>query len=494
MFKLRDWLKTQTLETLAYNTALFLGNLATSLVLGVYAYLGLFTRYLADDYCHTNLIAANGLIGGTLEKYLNTSDRYSTLIIVSFSEWFGPHGISFLPAIMIILWIIGLFWMLWEIKEITNLRWKPLAGFLFVTSVAFLSILQAPNRYQTIYWRSSMVTHFAPLVFIPFLGAFMIRRIRLKNGQRTTLWANLVCFLGAFLIGGFSEPPDAIQIVVSGLALVAVWLWIKGQMRRSALITLAWAFAGALLSMVTMYLSPANVIRLGIPPPSFPVLTELTLRFTIDFVLDTIRTLPLPSLVSVAVPALIVYGLYSLPPRQELSKQQKVHLWIAIVVIPALMYLLIAASFAPSAYGQSYPVPRARFAGRLMMTTALMLEGALLGVLAAQVRVPAIKPSTLSILAAILLGIAALYPLRATWKAYADLPEYRQRAAAWDTRDAQIKALVAEGKKRIVVEQLPGVEGVKELDTRARHWVNRCAAEYYGVNSIRAKPFSNNSQ
>jgi len=32
------------------------------------------------------------------------------------------------------------------------------------------------------------------------------------------------------------------------------------------------------------------------------------------------------------------------------------------------------------------------------------------------------------------------------------------------------------------------VYGTKELDTFETHWVNRCAANYYGVNSIRAIP------
>jgi hypothetical protein len=38
----------------------------------------------------------------------------------------------------------------------------------------------------------------------------------------------------------------------------------------------------------------------------------------------------------------------------------------------------------------------------------------------------------------------------------------------------------------LIIIQFDGLEGVKELDVNANHWVNRCAAKYYKVDSIRA--------
>ncbi len=152
----------------------------------------------------------------------------------------------------------------------------------------------------------------------------------------------------------------------------------------------------------------------------------------------------------------------------------------------ALMYVFIAASFAPSIYGQGYPVERARFAARLMMTTAAMLEGACLGVLAAEWR--ALRSRDLLVnLASIALLAAALYPLRVAGSILReDVPYARMWASAWDARQAQIYADKAKGVQDIVVGQLPGFEQVKELDPRAKFWANRCAAAFYGVQSIRA--------
>jgi hypothetical protein len=87
---------------------------------------------------------------------------------------------------------------------------------------------------------------------------------------------------------------------------------------------------------------------------------------------------------------------------------------------------------------------------------------------------------------AILLAVAALYPLRAAWLSLADVPVYRERAEAWDMREAQIYNLREQGQTDLIIIQFDGVEGVKEMDVNADHWVNRCAAKYYKVNSIRA--------
>ena len=52
----------------------------------------------------------------------------------------------------------------------------------------------------------------------------------------------------------------------------------------------------------------------------------------------------------------------------------------------------------------------------------------------------------------------------------------------------QINDLIAQGETDLLIVQLDGVEGVKEMEITEKHWVNRCAAKYYEVNSIRTAP------
>jgi hypothetical protein len=152
-----------------------------------------------------------------------------------------------------------------------------------------------------------------------------------------------------------------------------------------------------------------------------------------------------------------------------------------MILLLFLTYLFIAASFAPSVYGQSYPVPRARFIARVLMTVALLAEGGLLGTLVAQ------KPAYLRRFARFALLILALYPLRTAQRVSAEIPVYQQRAAAWDLRESEIRALKKDGERDLVVRFL-SKERIQDLGDRAGFRLNRCASVLYGVESIIAVP------
>ena len=482
-----DRFKGQNSTGILFQAALLLGSVTTVIALLVYAYLGTFTRYLADDYCLSYRLAAGGVLKVSIEKYLQTSNRFANSLLLGASELFGVHGTAYMPAVFIALWVFGLVWLLSQAAKTAGLRWRPLAGFFLAALLAFFTILQADNRYQSLYWRPGLVTYFAPLVFSIYLAGFIFFQVRRAGEGRPEWWAILTCFGVTLLVSGLSETITALQIGILALGLAAVLLWAKGRRRWDALTLLAATLAGASLAMLAMFISPANALRLGTPPPDFATLLGRSFKFAAEFIWNSLVTRPLPGLVSILMPLLIFYGLYSQPAPAQPSPGQKKRIWLIIVLIPLLMYLLIAASFSPSAYGQSYPVERARFPARFVMTAALMLEGVVLGILAAQIRL-AMKPALINLLL-VLLALSAIYPLRAAWQASALIPEYQARAMLWDERDAQIRAYRSQGVMDIVVQQLPGIDGVKELDSSPGHWVNQCAAAYYGVNAISALPY-----
>ncbi len=472
------------METPLHEIAVSIAGIATLISLGLFAYLGTFTRYLADDYCEAVLATSGNVIGALIQRYMNVSDRYSNLLFVAVSEFLARGNIRIVPVAMILLWTAALIWLVWEFKRLLELQWSLLVDILLGSLLAFFPIFEAPNRFQTIYWRSGMATHFAPLVYLTAFTALLLMFIRRYEGRRPALWVGPVLLVLAFFGGGFSEPPDAMLIVGSLLALIGVWFLMKGLDRQPALHLLAWTFAGGLLALIVMALAPGNSLRLGTPPPAIPLLIERTALYSLQFIHDSIDTLPLATTVSVAVSAFLFYPLFACAPA--LSSRQNARLAILLVLTPVLMYGMIAASFAPSVYGQAYPVERARFAGRWMMTSAALLEGGCLGILVAQWR-PLRSHSLWVNVASAALAVLAIYPLRAAATVLAsDLPYARRWSTAWDARQAMIYEQKASGQEAIVVPQLPGFEHVKELDPRPTVWVNRCAAGFYGVKSISA--------
>ncbi|MBT3314744.1 MAG: hypothetical protein HN390_09020 [Anaerolineae bacterium] len=450
-----------------FEYALLLQAFASGLALTVYAYIGTFTRLLADDYYHIYLTrSADGLLATSIEKYLEISNRYSNLLLFALGDQLGQQ---WLPTLMIFLWLLGLLWLFIELNKRAKSQLPHLMLLAIASLLVFLSILQAPNLYQTIYWLSGMTAYFAPLVFFPFLLVGIFAFLRKSRPKVALFGMALFNTLIAFLIGGLSETVGAMHISILALILITFWIWGTKEQRISASVLLGSTMLGGLLSLATMALSPANTIRSSAPPLPIPVFIERLFIFPYGFITDTFKTLPLPTLFTVLVAFLIFNNLPShLKDRKLIS--------YSLALAPIITFALIAASFAPSAYALSYPDARVRFPARFIMTSGLFIEGALLGMLFARE-----KFRTLSTL---FLVAAAIYPLRGAWQAYQSLPKYQAYANAWDTRDAYIQSKRDSGIMDIAVPPMDGMAGIKEFDIDPNHWVNRGAADYYGVDAI----------
>ncbi len=467
--------------------ALFLGVLTTSIGLALFAYLGTFSRYTSDDYCLSAFFLTDDLVDQMTRRYYVSSNRYTNILFIGLvDKIFGWYNVAILPALMLILFVLGLYLLLKEMERILVLGWNSWMILFLASLVALFSVLQAPALYETLYWRAGMTSHFAPLVFIPFFGAFLLRQIRLTDESIPSIWIQMVCLIGPLVIGGLSEPPTTVMITILILGIFATWIWGKGGFRRSTLILLLWSLAGAFLALAALALAPANSLRLGNPPPGLFELASRILVFPFEFILDTLRTRPTPTLVSVMMPAVLFYVHYSHSSR-NISNEARNRLGILMIAMVLIAYLLIAASFAPSAYGQSYPIGRARFTGRLLMTSALIADGALLGILLSNVRVKFFQSIYVRRFAILVLMILALYPIRTAWQTSMEIPAYQQRAAAWDERDSEIRALKAQGVRDLIVPFLPD-DQIQDLGDRTGFRLNRCAAALYGVDSILAIP------
>lgn len=279
----------------------------------------------------------------------------------------------------------------------------------------------------------------------------------------------------------------ATMITVLALMMPVVWFRMQSPVKKRILALLAWTFAGALLALLVMAFSPAISITIQDSPPGVVKLFMDSFLFSYLFILDTVKILPSPTVVSVLIPALLVW-LYKQARPSEFTQTQRRFVWIVFIASPFLMGLLIAAGFSPSVYGQGYPVERMRFLARALMTAALMLEGALIGLLLQNWQFKSNRYFGQVMGAVLFSAIAIIYPLRAVINVYGAVPEYRTRATLWDLREAYILRRINKGRTNLVIPEFPGVYGIKELDAQKDHWINKCAAAYYGVNSIRTVP------
>ena len=457
--------------------------------LAAIAYLGTFTRYMADDYCESYITKAYSPLGAVINRYEDgqwrAANRYSNLLFVGvIEELLGKQNLQIMPVVLMFLWVIGLVYLVRQVRQVAGIQWHIYMDIFLGVALAFFSILEAPNRFQTFYWRSSMATHFVPLVFLNFLLAFLFSRTQSNKEASPSVWAVIGLFFASFMIGGFSEPPVTVMVVGSGLGLVYIWFFVTNEKRRTLLSLTASVFAGAVSALIVMAVSPA-ALNLSRDTPSFVEWLYRTAQYTYLFLIDAFKSLPLPTLLSVVLPAALTFVIYREKERPNIINA-RVSRNIALA-LPFILILLIAAGFSTSAYGQSYPVARARFFAHYLITITLMFEGALLGMWLSQVKWK-FNSVRIEYIAMLIVLILALYPFRAGLQVIQDVPKYSRRAMKWDARENQINALIAQGETDLTIVQFDGVDGVKELDSFASHWVNVCAAKFYEVNSIRAIP------
>lgn len=458
--------------------------------LAVISYLGTFTRYMADDYCESYITKSYSPLGAVINRYeggqWRAANRYSNLLFVGIVEsMLGKKNIEIVPVALMFLWTLSLVFLVRQARKLAGIQWHIYMDVFLGVALAFFSILEAPNRYQTFYWRSSMATHFVPLIFLNFLVAFLLSRIKSNTESAPSLWMVIGLFFASFIIGGFSEPPVTVMVVGSALGLVYTYFCVKCKTRRTLLSLIAPVFAGAVSALIVMAVSPA-ALNLSRNTPSFVEWIYRTTQYTYLFMIDAFKTLPLPSLLSFAFSAILFFVIYRGKENSN-TINARVNRNIALV-LPFILLLLIAAGFSTSAYGQSYPVARARFFAHYLITITLVFEGAFFGMWLSQVKWRFFSSANFEYISIFILLILAVYPFRASMQVIQEIPDYRRRAERWDKRESQINTLIAQGETDLVIPQLDGVDGVKELDTFRSHWVNLCAAKFYEVNSISAIP------
>lgn len=466
------------------NSLVWMSVLSSTFVLGLYAYLGTFSRYLSDDYCEAVRVNRSTPIQAVIDRYSDgawrAASRYSNITFVGFSETLGENSIPITTTLMIVFYATGLCWSISETRKLFNINWHLSVDYFLGMMLAYFSFLIAPNLFQTVYWRSSMMTHFAPLAFGSLLFAFAMRQARTLHMPNPIIYAFII--FCAFVLAGFSEPPTTTILTVLSLLFISLWLWDKSSARKSRMALVGSAFIGAFLGFLFMLFSPAitNVANEN----SQSILQVLVTSFYYAFVFtqDSLQTVPLPLLLSFLIPFLLIWTLKQ--TVENLSPNFSKYIPLLIILLPFITWIFISAGFSPSVFGQGYPIERMRFLARLLLLITFVLEGILLGLWAPAFRLN--HPFRIGVPLILFAFISIVYPLRTAFSLMQyTIPEYSERARLWDLRDAFIKRHSENGETDLVAPGFSGIYGIKELDDNPNHWVNTCAAEFYGVNSIR---------
>jgi hypothetical protein len=468
---------------------------AILICLAAYAYIGSFMRLSGDDYCYAAHLGQGSFWQAQVNSYLEVStynaNRFSLTLFSGLAGLFHPVVNGVLPGIVIVLWLVGLVFALRMVFQSLRLQVPLWLCLLLALFIEFITLYQAPDIGQSLYWRSGMLPYMLPIVGNTYLFAILLRSWN-KDSQP---WSTVMgVFLLAFISGGFSEVGLFFQMSWLGL----MWLVTRivdhrtnAQASGKTMIFLV-TMSATVLALVLLVLSPTNQIRRGLDSstPGLLQFLEIVGLYTVKFFARSFRDQPLPTIYSVVVAAL--FGMVVLFPLgvrlKPATSLKRILLWV--VIFGLSYFVLIAVSSVPFAYIQSAePEPRAQIVARFVMTLSLAFSGIVIGLyLAAKAQKQRdLSARVIQLAVVLVLVAAAFYPVRAAWQVYQGAPKYQKWAYFWDMRDNDIRTARAQGLVDVQVIEIDHIiNRVGDLAPDPGYWYNICAAAYYQVDSIRA--------
>ncbi|MFC2063881.1 DUF6056 family protein [Chloroflexota bacterium] len=466
---------------------LLLAGLAVLIPLIFYAYLGIFSRHQADDYCYAWNATSRSFVDSQTIWYRTDSSRFSATFIISLSDIIGQSSISFLPALVISLWLLGTYFLINRIQNLLRLHLPRMAVFLLTEILIIFTLMLAPNLYQVLYWRAGLVIYLFPLMVLTWLAFLLLSLVPDVNKKLKPLYAGLILLL-FFFNGGFSETIAAVLVGMLSLTLVLIFLFVKGRNRKWVLTLVGFAWLGALLALTALFFSPATRMRQDLlgPPPDFVNLVLMSVKNAFVYMYITLADQAFTLLILLLICLITGFSIISI--RNTDASIKPTSLVSLLFLAPVGAFLWIICVTAPFAFGEStYPEARVLINATIILVLMVMVEGLVLGVILGLLYQRSSEVPSIALRVTLLVVMLALssYPLYSARKVLVvDYPAYKQRAADWDERDAYIHAQLAEGNKDITVTTFFSIGKVLEFHPDSNNWLNNCAAMYYGADSI----------
>ena len=176
----------------------------------------------------------------------------------------------------------------------------------------------------------------------------------------------------------------------------------------------------------------------------------------------------------------IFSGFLFLPSQIKMNKPVKTLILAALVGI--LSIFLVTASLAPSAYiERGLPADRTMIIPRFFAVFAFVVPGWITGLALREIY----TAKWLEAVAAVLLLASYTFPLYSLTVTAEKIPIYAQRAQAWDSRESEIQAAIADGDEWVNVFGIDGlpVGGIRDFDPQGKtgFWITKCAQKYYDI-------------
>lgn len=459
----------------------FIGLMLFVTGVALFVYLGVYNRYWADDWCYNADFRNQGFIdtvAGYSHDVTYTPSRYSVTIFAGLLQALGVLGVQLMTPLTILFWVVGLIYLLYNVSRIIGYQLSKTSLVLFSSLIVYFSIYLSDHIYQSLYWRTGMLTYTLPMVFLTWIFGFITAQ---SVREKPSLWITALVGVLAFLGGGFSEAGTT--VMVSSLAIYVVIAAFFAYRYKSlwavrSLVSAIVALIFALVAMAMLIFAPTTQIRKGRygEPASLPQLVQLVFNFTYAFFVAAIKNYQYPVLFAISSLLGIVWH------ASSGRKAKPVNTILLAGLAFGLAAIFVAASLTPSAYiEKGIPAARTMIIPRFVIVSAFVVAGWFTGITLREfLKTRWLEPAALG-----LLLIAYLYPVHSLDITSQKIQIYSQRTELWDIRNETVLTAIHNGEERVDAVAIDGqpVGGIRDFDPPDKRgfWITKCAMDYYGI-------------
>ncbi len=452
-------------------------------LLYTYGLLGVYSRFMADDYCLIAVARDLNWLESIIYWYVKWHGAYSVTLLDEILPFVFPWGIPFIVPLIILVWVVTVVITLYHIFADTVPHWKRLAmaipsGLVFL----FSYFISNPDIPRTLYWWSGMRAYNLPVLFITIYILLYVWLLR----SPFSFWK--ACLFGAilsFIIVGFGEVVNALFIVFF-LMLVVFEFYSSGSklLRKTTGAFLFGSAIGILIGTSIILSAPGNWVRqdpFPAPPSLLNVLLYSLLWFSMfleHFLQDGFRVIGL-----IGVFLFFVWNGIFLRWQKKFPTR-----------LPVLFFLsafaFLYGAFIPSTYAMTQSAPERTISlGTYFFQVFMSASGFLLGHFVGQKNLMANARVTgfIALLSICMIAFSAQMT-REIW--ITRLPDYVLFASEWDRTHEFILQAKSDNLSAIAIPPPNNVAGIPDPTEDPEFWVNKCFINYYGIEIVVNPPLS----
>ena len=433
----------------------------------IHAYLGSYSRFIADDFCSSAVARSQGIFRSSLYWYFNWNGRFSANLLDSLFGYIGPAATPFATALVITAWLIVL-------AIAVRRNWIIAAMVLF----AVLHVI--PQVGQSLYWGQGMRSVVPPLILGTAYVALIVRRSKATD-RASLLWL-ITGGLLTLIAVGFAETYFAVQTaaIVFAVVVPAVFKIYAPANTRNYFLLLTAGLAGSLAGGLLIFVAPGNGFRQNPfpPPPAIPELLRISLRGMHEF-FELVVLAPGKWYIWVGlILCSFIFGVQVLDQREGSARRDA---W-TLVWLPVVAFVLLLACWVPMAWATSLTLGYRTFLIPAYVLVCLVTCWAYIAGQVCRNSHVSFAPTALPLIVLLAFGILAADISREMWRQRSLFIDYARR---WDEREQIIRRAKSQGLPYAVVPEQHNWAALDEVEVDPKNtWLTKCMRDYYGVNVI----------